>query len=43
VQQVLVAPDEHNDWKAEFQVDFMASRETGEPALRLREISCVAC
>jgi len=42
VQQVLVDPDEHNDWKAEFQVDLMASRETGEPALRLREISSVA-
>jgi len=42
VQQVLVDPDEHNDWKAEFQVDLMASRETGEPALRLREICSVA-
>ncbi len=42
VQQVLVDPDEHNDWKAEFQVDLMASRETGEPALWLREISSVA-
>ena len=42
VQQVLVDPDEHNDWKAEFQVDLIASRETGEPALRLREISSVA-
>src|SRR5205823_6154285 len=42
VQQVLVDPDEHNDWQAEFQVDLMASRETGEPALRLREINSVA-
>jgi hypothetical protein len=42
VQQILVDPDEHNDWKAEFQVDLMASRETGEPALRLRDISSVA-
>jgi superfamily II RNA helicase len=42
VQQVLVDPAEHNDWKAEFEVDLMASRETGEPALRLREISSVA-
>ena len=42
VQQVLVDPDEHNDWKAEFKVDLMASRETGEAALRLREISSVA-
>ena len=42
VQQVLVDPDEHNDWKVEFQVDLMASRETGEPALRLRETSSVA-
>jgi len=42
VQQVLVDPDEHNDWKAEFEVDLMASRETGEPALRLREIGSIA-
>jgi len=41
VQQLLIDPDEHNDWKAEFQVDLKASRETGEPALRLREISSV--
>jgi superfamily II RNA helicase len=42
VQQVLVDPEEHNDWKAEFQVDLMASRETGEPVLRLREVGSVA-
>src|SRR5216117_2335162 len=42
VQQVLVDPDQHNDCNAEFQVDLIASRETGEPALRLRDISSVA-
>jgi hypothetical protein len=42
VQQVLIDPDEHNDWKAEFQVDLIASRATGEPVIQLREISSLA-
>ena len=38
VQQMLVDPEEHNDWVAEFEVDLTQSRQTGEPALRLRRI-----
>ncbi len=35
VQQILVDPEEHNDWMAEFEVDLGRSRETVEPVLRL--------
>lgn len=35
VQQMLVDPEGHNDWVAEFVVDLAASREAGEPRLRL--------
>ena len=42
VQQVLIDPDEHNDWLAEFEVDLAQSRSSGEPALRLRRIGRVA-
>ena len=35
VQQMLVDPEEHNDWIAEFEVDLARSRETAEPVLRL--------
>ena len=38
VQQMLVDPDAHNDWVAEFTVDLSVSRATGEPALRLVRI-----
>src|SRR5208283_2513739 len=38
VQQMLVDPEEHNDWVAEFEVDLGESRTLGEPALRLRRI-----
>jgi len=38
VQQMLVDPEEHNDWVAEFEVDLIKSRELGEPTLRLRRI-----
>ncbi|MGN6554294.1 MAG: DEAD/DEAH box helicase [Verrucomicrobiota bacterium] len=38
VQQMLVDPEEHNDWVAEFEVDLTESRRTGEPWLRLRRI-----
>jgi len=34
VQQVLIDPDEHNDWKAEFEIDLAVSRKAGEPVLR---------
>jgi hypothetical protein len=35
VQQMLIDPEEHNDWVAEFAVDIAASRKSGEPALNL--------
>ncbi|MEO8427147.1 MAG: DUF3516 domain-containing protein [Verrucomicrobiota bacterium] len=35
VQQMLVDPDEHNDWVAEFEVDLGESRKLGEPTLKL--------
>ncbi|MDP2877890.1 MAG: DUF3516 domain-containing protein, partial [Holophaga sp.] len=35
VQQMLVDPDETNDWVAEFEVDLAASREFEEPVLDL--------
>jgi hypothetical protein len=38
VQQMLVDPEEHNDWVAEFDVDLSQSRAVGEPLLRLRRI-----
>jgi hypothetical protein len=38
VQQMLVDPEEHNDWVAEFRVDLAESREAGEPALRLERV-----
>ena len=42
VQQMLVDPDEHNDWVAEFEVDLGQSRVTGEPAIRLRRIASLS-
>ncbi len=38
VQQMLVDPEAHNDWVAEFEVDLTQSRQSGEPTLRLRRI-----
>ena len=38
VQQMLIDPDEHNDWVAEFEVDLAASRLKGEPVLQLRKL-----
>jgi len=35
VQQMLVDPDELNDWVAEFAVDLAQSREANEPVMRL--------
>ncbi|MEI6561617.1 MAG: DUF3516 domain-containing protein [Verrucomicrobiota bacterium] len=35
VQQMLVDPEETNDWVAEFAVDLAQSREAGEPVMRL--------
>jgi len=38
VQQMLVDPEEHNDWVADFEVDLAQSRASGEPVVRLRRI-----
>jgi hypothetical protein len=38
VLQMLVDPEDHNDWVAEFEVDLVESRKLGEPSLRLRRI-----
>jgi superfamily II RNA helicase len=38
VQQMLVDPEGHNDWTAEFEVDLSESRKLGETTLRLRRI-----
>jgi hypothetical protein len=35
VEQMLVDPEMHNDWVAEFEVDLAASREAQQPVLRL--------
>lgn len=35
VQQMLIDPDELNDWVAEFRVDLAASREAREPVIKL--------
>ena len=42
VQQVLVDPEEHCDWVAEFEVMLDASRIRGEPALRLLRVGPMA-
>jgi superfamily II RNA helicase len=42
VQQVLVDPDEHNDWIVEFEVDLAASRKAEEPVLQLRSVGAIA-
>jgi superfamily II RNA helicase len=38
VQQMLVDPEEHNDWVAEFSVDLAKSRAAGEPVLQFARI-----
>jgi hypothetical protein len=42
VQQMLVDPEEHNDWVAEFEVDIIESRKEGSPILKLRRIGSLA-
>jgi hypothetical protein len=42
VQQMLVDPEEHNDWVAEFVVDLAASRALDRPHLRLLRIGALA-
>jgi hypothetical protein len=38
VQQMLVDPEGHNDWVAEFDVDLAASRTVGQPVLQLQRL-----
>src|SRR5262249_37333886 len=42
VQQMLVDPEEYNDWVAEFEVDLAQSAQKKEPVLRLRRIGSLA-
>jgi hypothetical protein len=41
VQQMLVDPEGHNDWAAEFVVDLTASRQAGEPVIGLRRVAAL--
>ncbi|HEY5893487.1 MAG TPA: DUF3516 domain-containing protein [Chthoniobacterales bacterium] len=38
VQQMLIDPEETNDWVAEFEVDLAESRATGAPVMRLTRL-----
>jgi len=42
VQQVLVDPEEHNDWIAEFVVDLGASRAAAELVIQLNRVGAIA-
>jgi superfamily II RNA helicase len=42
VQQMLVDPEEDNDWAAEFEINLAASKEAGEPLLHLRQLGPLA-
>ena len=42
VQQMLVDPEEHNDWVAEFEVDLAHSRQANEPVLKLKQLGSLA-
>ena len=41
VQQVLVDPELHNDWMAEFEVDLAASREANQPVMHLVSLGAI--
>ena len=42
VQQVLVDPELHNDWMAEFDVDLDESRRAQQPVLALTRLGPLA-
>jgi hypothetical protein len=42
VQQMLIDPEENNDWVAEFEVDLVQSRAQGTPRLRLQRIGSLS-
>jgi len=35
---MLVDPQEHNDWVAEFELDLGESRQAGSPVMKLKKI-----
>jgi hypothetical protein len=39
---MLVDPEGHNDWVAEFAVDLAVSRQTGEPVVSLRRVTALS-
>ncbi len=39
IQQMLVDPEDHNDWVAEFEVNLSESKATGAPVLRLNKLA----
>jgi superfamily II RNA helicase len=41
VQQMLVDPEEHNDWVAEFEIDLAESKKLGEPVMKLRRLGAL--
>jgi len=41
VQQMLVDPEAHNDWVAEFEVNLAQSRAANEPVIGLRRIGAL--
>jgi hypothetical protein len=41
IQQMLIDPEEKNDWVAEFELDLPQSRAAAEPILRLRKIGAL--
>jgi hypothetical protein len=41
VQQVLVDPEQFNDWSATFEIDLAASREAARPVMRLQALGPV--
>jgi hypothetical protein len=36
---MLIDPDQHNDWVAEFDVDLAQSRSASQPVLRLNRMA----
>jgi hypothetical protein len=42
VEQMLVDPDMHNDWVAEFDVELGASQDAGRPIMRLVKLGSLA-
>ncbi len=42
IQQMLVDPEDHNDWVAEFEVNLAQSKATGSPVLKLNKLAQLA-